>query len=423
MGSAAPAFDFGLPLGRAGLRRWLRLLGIACVFALFAVLAGWSGAARAAPRITEYSVPSGSLGRGPRAIAAGPDGALWFAGIFDKIGRITTAGRITEYAIHGAAYDIAAGPDGAMWFTPGNDRGIWRITTTGAVTEVLNGTGCSTFTTGCSVGPIARGPDGAMWFTETPPLGSGGIGRITTGGVVTEFDGSNGITQPTDQITAGPDGAMWFTETGGQIGRITTTGKVTEYPIPAGGSAGYVATGPDGALWFTEGNQNKIGRITTGGRITEYAVPTANSEPLGITAGPDGAMWFTEFAGFPQKIGRITTAGRITEYPIPTASGRPLGITEGPDGAIWFTEVGANKIGRVSFGSSRGGSGVRCVVPKLRGRTLARAKKTLRAAHCAVGTVTKKHSAAQFRGKVLSSRPPAGSKRPPGTKIALVVGK
>ena len=46
---------------------------------------------------TEYTIPT--LGSQPTSIAAGPDGALWFTESgSNKIGRITTAGVITEYS-------------------------------------------------------------------------------------------------------------------------------------------------------------------------------------------------------------------------------------------------------------------------------------------------------------------------------------
>ena len=50
---------------------------------------------------------------------------------------------------------------------------------------------------------ITGGPDGALWFTNFGTANS--IGRITTGGVVTNFTAS-GIGHP-DAITNGPDGA------------------------------------------------------------------------------------------------------------------------------------------------------------------------------------------------------------------------
>jgi hypothetical protein len=51
------------------------------------------------------------------------------------IGRITTAGTITEYPIPTACAGpsgIVASPDGALWFT---GSGIGRITTSGTITE------------------------------------------------------------------------------------------------------------------------------------------------------------------------------------------------------------------------------------------------------------------------------------------------
>jgi virginiamycin B lyase len=50
------------------------------------------------------------------------------------------------------------------------------------------------------------------------------------------------------------------------IGRITTGGQISEFPLPQADSApDGITTGPDGALWFTEvgSNGNRIGRITT----------------------------------------------------------------------------------------------------------------------------------------------------------------
>lgn len=42
--------------------------------------------------------------------------------------------------------------------------------------------------------------------------------------------------------------ALWFTEdTGNRIGRITTGGAITEFATPAGGPSG-IAKGPDGAM-------------------------------------------------------------------------------------------------------------------------------------------------------------------------------
>jgi virginiamycin B lyase len=54
------------------------------------------------------------------AITAGPEKDLWFTDDgTSKIGKITTSGTITEYALPSGshAYRIAAGPDDNLWFT------------------------------------------------------------------------------------------------------------------------------------------------------------------------------------------------------------------------------------------------------------------------------------------------------------------
>ncbi|HKD10429.1 MAG TPA: hypothetical protein VKE50_00065, partial [Thermoanaerobaculia bacterium] len=238
------------------------------------------------------------------------------------IGRITTAGVITEFPVAGVGSffaGIASGPDGALWFTEQALNKIGRITTAGSLTAF------TIPTVGASPASITTGPDGALWFTEEGP---GQIGRITTAGTITEFPTPSGGT--TAGITAGPDGALWFTEPGDRIGRSTTAGVITEVPLTSGSVPEGIAPGPDGALWFAESGSNNVGRITTGGTVTEFPIPTSASTPLGITAGPANALWFTEYYGF--KIGRLSLGlGYYTVTPCRVADTRgPTGPYGGP---------------------------------------------------------------------------------------------
>lgn len=338
----------------------LRATGVAAV-----ALLCWSSIATA-QTATEFTIPTPASK--PLGIAAGPDGALWFTeSTGNKIGRITTAGAVTEYLIPTTTtlvdrsshpQCIVAGPDGAMWFVEGDGNKIGRITMAGVITEYPNFTGgwpqCLTV-----------GPDGALWIADQGPKGGGAttgdgwIGRMTTAGVLTRFPLPRRNVQA-NFIAAGSDNALWFGTDGNTIGRITTAGVVTEFTLPTPNTVVFgITAGPDGALWFAEPVANKIGRITTAGVITEFALPTAGSGPLWIVTGPDGALWFTEAAPVPtannnlvftgNKIGRITTSGAITEFTLPTAGSGPAIITVGPDGALWFTEATANKIGRLTL--------------------------------------------------------------------------
>jgi streptogramin lyase len=144
---------------------------------------------------------------------------LWFVESYvDKIGRITPAGAVTEFAAgitHPAMpAGITAGPDGNLWFTESLGNRIGRITPAGVVTEFSNGLTSGGFDpfTGKPNGPeptsITTGPDGNLWFSEPGP---NRVARITPAGVVTEFPVGTGSTQP-GGITTGPDGNVWFTE-------------------------------------------------------------------------------------------------------------------------------------------------------------------------------------------------------------------
>jgi uncharacterized protein (TIGR03437 family) len=138
---------------------------------------------------------------------------------------------------NGIFYYITAGPDGALWFTENIANRIGRLTTAGALTEyqlpyLLDGAPINWEPEG-----IAVGPDGALWFTQT--VGNQ-IGRITTAGVITEYDAFNG-----EGITMGPDGALWFTVRGGSIGRAI----VSAQPLPAINAGGVL----NSASYTTQG--------------------------------------------------------------------------------------------------------------------------------------------------------------------------
>ena len=154
-------------------------------------------------RITEYAIPTPDSG--PRALAAGADGNIWFSEFrAGKIGRITPAGVITEFPLprpNAGPGDITAGTDGALWFvelsggmdglvTDGNRVG--RITTAGVVTEYPMPSASP------SAVNLAVGPDRNVWYTQGAKLG-----RVTPDGRITEFalgDNARGV-----GLTAGSD--------------------------------------------------------------------------------------------------------------------------------------------------------------------------------------------------------------------------
>ncbi|MBA3716970.1 MAG: FG-GAP repeat protein [Actinobacteria bacterium] len=64
---------------------------------------------------------------------------------------------------------------------------------------------------------------------------------------------------------------------------------------------------------------------------------------------------------------------------------------------------------------------LRCLVPAVKGKTLAVARERIKAQQCSLGKVSRAHSARVRSGVVLSQRPSAGTVRQRGAKVALVV--
>jgi hypothetical protein len=66
---------------------------------------------------------------------------------------------------------------------------------------------------------------------------------------------------------------------------------------------------------------------------------------------------------------------------------------------------------------------VACVVPTVKGKTLAAAKRKISAGHCRTGNVTTAKSKTVAKGKVVSQRPSAGKRLQAGAKVSLVVSR
>lgn len=95
---------------------------------------------------------------------------MWFVEVgANRIGRITTAGIVTEFALptRGAGpAGVAVGPDGNLWFTEFAADKLGRITTRGAIAEYAmprRGSGPAS---------IATGADDRLWIAEAGPAGN-----------------------------------------------------------------------------------------------------------------------------------------------------------------------------------------------------------------------------------------------------------
>lgn len=265
-------------------------------------------------------------------------GALLLAGAVAAPNATPAPGDITMFPLPSgqAPNYVAAGPDGKVWFTITGltvpTGGVGKSTLDGAISEFAVPGGALDSPYG-----IAAGPDGNVWFTE---IFGGKIGRITPSGAIAEFIVGG---QPTG-ITAGPDGTLWFADMGlGGVRSITTAGTLGRQFFGFDNPRELV-WGPDGNLWVTEFNAATITRITPLGSVVRFPLPAGTFFPRSIASGPDGNVWYTA----PGTVGRITPTGTLTQFFPPSPFSLPFDLTAGADGNMWYTDRNTGKIGRVT---------------------------------------------------------------------------
>ena len=168
------------------------------------------------------------------------------------VSTVATGG--TDFSANAYPSSIVRGPDGNLWFTEFDSPGrIGRITPAGVVTEFTGGI-TPGFSANSAPLAITAGPDGNLWFTEY----SGRADRADHAG-----RGRHRVQPPgrsrarVDHTRAGRQPLVHRKQTGG-IGRITPAGVITEFR--AGSTPGFtvnrspygITTGADGNLWFIE---------------------------------------------------------------------------------------------------------------------------------------------------------------------------
>jgi streptogramin lyase len=260
--------------------------------------------------VTTFALPVSPRGFNyvPFGLATGSDGALWFnIRIFDnairpitdadKIGRIDTSGNLTffpePYTIESGNFKanfnslapLVPGPDRALWLAETSNGMLARVSTDGSFTTIPT-------TVTSAFAQMVAGPDGAFWHTEGENGAQSAVGRLQLTGQSAEFPtplaGSN-----TQAITVGADGALYFTESfADQIGRITTGGSLTEFAIPTPSSNGNdrpsITGAPDGSVYFTEPFENQIGRFVPAPASQTLTVAETGSGGGQVTSSPAG---------------------------------------------------------------------------------------------------------------------------------------
>ena len=237
-------------------------------------------------KTTLHAAPTAAAQPGSINFAPGSD-SLWFTETnANKIARIDSSRKITEYAIPTAGskpLDIQHGPDGAMWFTESAAGKIGRIDSTGKITEYAIGAANDTPTALIAL-------SGAMWFTE---VRSSRIGCLTTSGKVSHF--ATGKGQLTGDLTNTSDGSLWA-PTNTSVVRLKTDGTANEFPLPTGVvTTGAIFGRKDGVFIgaIKSNGQGAIIAVSNTGSLKEYNLPRKFLLPIEMAIDPDGGVFMT----------------------------------------------------------------------------------------------------------------------------------
>jgi virginiamycin B lyase len=303
------------------------LVGVGILIVLAVVAAVWKWSGRTSAQFVEY--PMLEAHDGPTAIAAAPDGSVWFTIDFaNAIGRVRDGKleRFAEEKTNGEPVGIAAAADGSAWYTDAPAGQITHVSATGELTSIPLDTPLT------RIGQLALAPDGALWFTEASAYS---VTRWHEGRFERHvIDALRGAAQG---IAVGKDGVVWATlQAANQLLRIAPDGSMQMFDIPTRGSSpGDITVAADGSVWFLEFRGNKIGRFADG-RFEEFPVGEESAGLTGLDVAPDGAVW----VGMLRKgsLGRLKD-GKLQEFRLPRQDARPYGVAVDREGNVWYTDI------------------------------------------------------------------------------------
>ncbi len=385
--------------------------------------------------ITHSTITGNSAGPGGRGASGtsnggngGPGGS---GGGILAAGSLTVAGTLLSGNFSG---DGGAGGDGLTNAGDGGagGRGAGLYGILGADIDMES----STFFGG-AVSP--GGPAGVGDFDNNGPAGSGSA--VYSGGTVTLAR----------SVTSGTcDGGGVVGDGGNLAASISCPGTFTDPRVGADGMPGAgspaidaAATCPDTDLAGTARPQGAacdigavevpapaaavartglaFGSVTTGTAVTQtvdVSNPGLPGLPLAFSVTGDPA--FT-LAG--HTCGAVLAGGAgcvVTVRFAPTTAGARMGTLQIAGDTLALTGTGATPAGDPPGGSPQP-TAAPCVVPRLKGKTLIAAARSLQNVNCKLGKVTRRGRGRQ--GRVRSFSPKAGTSLPAGTTVRLVLNR
>jgi len=275
-------------------------------------------------KIKSFDVPGAGAGSLIATVTAGPAGgnSVWFANVTTQsVGRVTVGSPPTITVFPVPQYSpptssqpsaIAAGPDGNMWFSDRSNAYLGNITP-------LIGT-ISQFPIAPSTTRLAQGivvlPSGELWFVEAglAKLAMVQISSLQLGTVnaLTEIQPPSAQQNEMRNIAASPDGNIWFTEPVNDIvGRVNVNAvpiTIDEFTVPTAKAQPTASgVGPDGAMWFAEFHSKLLGRIPFNAApgTTPQEFSLGFKAPAALVTGPDCNLWVTDQVSPIARIGLV----------------------------------------------------------------------------------------------------------------------
>lgn len=239
----------------------------------------------------------------PRAVAVGPDGAVYVTNVVTReTQRITDPGvPPTAVPESGASVpaDVEVGPDGQVWILDALDGQLRRIDPSNGKATIVGGRELGLY----RPRGFALAPDGTALIADT---GGSRIVRVTADGTILatigpDVGGPARVRQPTDVAVATNGEIYAVNGEGGTVLRLTPSGAYLGHwnVLPADTERGsHLAVGPDGSIWISEPDGRRISRFTPAGVPAGVVDQTREGRmlrgPVGIAVGADGTLYVAD---------------------------------------------------------------------------------------------------------------------------------
>ena len=265
----------------------------------------------------------------PIAIAAAPDGTIWFTlDLARAIGRVRAGQleRLPTARDNVEPIGLGVSPDGSAWYTDTGARGVSRMTPAGEIESFPLDTPI------VRLGRLAVAPDGAVWFAE----GTGySITRMKDGKIARHvFESPRGDPYG---VAVAQDGTVWATlKSGNELLQIPPQGEMNVFEVPhQAAMPSDVAIGRDGSVWFIESRENRIAKFKNG-QFEEFNVAGSSPVLSGLAVTADGDLWFGLLRS--GALGRLRD-GHIDTFKLPREGARPASLAIDGDGNVWYADI------------------------------------------------------------------------------------